>query len=142
MMPAVGFRWPEIMLMKVVLPAPLGPMTQRSSPLSSVKSTASLARRPSKRLVRPSVRSSSTIRSTPPPRHQTADGAGDAAAQIDDHQHEQDAECQLPVARDHRAQIVGQGGYQDSTEQRAEQRIAPADRDPDHDFGREQHAGE
>src|SRR5919106_6926024 len=98
MMPAVGLRWPEIMPMKVVLPAPFGPMMQRSSPLSSVKSTPSLARRPSKRLVRPSVRSSSAIASVPSPRrHQIADRAGDAAPKIDDHQHEQDAERQLPV---------------------------------------------
>src|SRR5918996_5680465 len=116
MMPAVGFRWPEIMLMKVVLPAPLGPMTQRSSPLSSVKSTASLARRPSKLLVRPSVRRSSAIRSAPSSRHQIADGAGDPAPKIDDHQHEQDAERQLPVAWHHGAQIVGQRGYQDAAE--------------------------
>ena len=35
--PAVGSTWPEIMLMKVVLPAPFGPITQRTSPLASVK---------------------------------------------------------------------------------------------------------
>src|SRR5262245_13479377 len=110
MMPAVGLRWPDIMLTNVVLPAPLGPMTQRSSPLSSVKSSRSLARRPSKRLVRPSVRSSSAIRSALwSGSDEIADRASDPAPKIDDHQHKQNAECQLPVARHDGAQIVGQG---------------------------------
>ena len=46
MSPALGRRWPEIMLMKVVLPAPFGPMMQRSSLLASWKSTWSVATRP------------------------------------------------------------------------------------------------
>ncbi len=46
MSPALGLRWPEIMLMKVVLPAPFGPMMQRSSLLASWKSTWSVATRP------------------------------------------------------------------------------------------------
>ena len=65
MRPAVGVRWPDIMLMKVVLPAPFGPITQRTSPVSSAKSTLSLATRPRNRLVRPSVRSSSITAALP-----------------------------------------------------------------------------
>ena len=73
---------------------------------------------------------------------QSGDRAGHAALQEQDHQHEQDAERELPVAGHDRAQIVRERGYEDAAEQRAEQGVAPADRDPHHDFGREQDAGE
>ena len=46
------------MLMKVVLPAPFGPMTERISPRASEKSMSALATRPWKRLPSPSTSSS------------------------------------------------------------------------------------
>ena len=60
-------------------------------------------------------------------REQAGDGACDTASQIDDHQHEQDAKRQLPVARHHRAQVVGKGSDEDTAEQCAEQRGATAE---------------
>src|SRR5207247_11171763 len=49
--PEVGLSRPVMQLTKVVLPAPLGPMTPRISPLPMVRSTPPTAARPPKRLV-------------------------------------------------------------------------------------------
>ena len=48
MSPEVGVTIPEIMLKKVVFPAPLGPMTETISPLSTWKSRSESALRPPK----------------------------------------------------------------------------------------------
>ncbi|CFP64971.1 Uncharacterised protein [Bordetella pertussis] len=48
---------PEIMLNRVVLPAPLGPMTDTISPGSTLKATSCTARRPPKVMPRPWISS-------------------------------------------------------------------------------------
>src|SRR3972149_3108422 len=142
--PAVGVWWPEIMLMKVVLPAPLGPMMQRISPASSEKSISLLATRPRKVFVSESVRSSSAIAGAPRcrPTGPPAERAGHAAAEEDDDRDEQRAEDERPIGRDQRAQIVGQERHADRREKGAQQARSPADRHPDHDLGGEQHAAQ
>ena len=124
------------MLMKVVLPAPFGPMMQRSSLLASWKSTWSVATRP-ETAWSASVRKSSAMLNPGAAREQAGDGAGDTASQIDDHQHEEDAKRQLPAARPRSGSW--KGSHEDTAEQCAEQRGATADPTPDHHFGREEH---
>src|SRR3546814_1836103 len=58
--PALGGRSPDSRLSKVVLPAPLGPITQWTSPARTARLTPSTAMRPPKRLVNPSVRSATS----------------------------------------------------------------------------------
>src|SRR4029434_9328394 len=52
-LPALGDKSPDTILIKVVLPAPLGPMTACSSPTSTSRDTLSTAARPPKFLVNP-----------------------------------------------------------------------------------------
>src|SRR5215813_6410880 len=64
--PRLGSSWPVSILKKVLLPAPLGPIRQRSSPSSSVKLTSRTARTPPKCMLRSRVCSSGAIIPTPP----------------------------------------------------------------------------
>src|SRR5579875_2211681 len=142
MRPEEGLRWPETMLIKVVFPAPFGPITQRTSPSCRVKSIASLAISPRKRLLKPSVRSSSATfrlhRASASEAHQRA---GDTAAERHNHNDEDQPDDQLPIFRRNRGEVVGQSRHPDSTEQGAEQRLAPADSNPNDNLRREQDAG-
>src|SRR5579862_8885204 len=52
MLPPVGFVFPQIRSSNVVFPAPLGPITTRSSSCSTEKSRLSTALKPSKETVR------------------------------------------------------------------------------------------
>ena len=80
--PAVGLRWPEIMLMKVVLPAPFGPMTQRSSPLASGNRSRRWRAGPGSAWSGPRCAAARPCALSPAAaREQAADRAGDAAPQ-------------------------------------------------------------
>src|SRR5262245_52888358 len=61
MRPAVGFSCPVRSLNSVLLPAPLGPMRQRSSRSASVKSTPRTASTPPKRIDSPTVSSTALL---------------------------------------------------------------------------------
>src|SRR5258706_8563397 len=88
--PESGRRLPASWLMKVVLPAPLGPMTAWVSPSSTSRSTPSVARSATKLLYRPST--SRRLFSIP-----AREYSGEAALEEDHRQHEQRTEDHLPV---------------------------------------------
>src|SRR3954467_9349875 len=85
MWPESGRRLPASWLMKVVLPAPFGPMIACVSPSRTARSMPSLARRAPKVFVR--ARTSSMA----------LKNAGEAALEEDDREHEQRPEHRLPV---------------------------------------------
>src|SRR5487761_2252313 len=96
--PASGCRSPESCPMKVVLPAPFGPITACVSPSSRSKSMLSLARSAPKDLHSP--RASRSASATAPSGQQ----AGQAARGGQTCEHEERAEDDLPVlgpAREH-----------------------------------------
>src|SRR5436190_20411234 len=84
--PESGSRLPASWLMKVVLPAPFGPMTACVSPSRTSKSMPSLARRAPKLFVRP--RTSSIV---------FAEHSGEAALEEDHRKNQQRTEDDLPV---------------------------------------------
>src|SRR2546421_5139105 len=84
--PASGRRLPASWLMKVVLPAPFGPITACVSPSATSKWMASLARSAPKFLVRPRASSIGFV-----------EHAGEAAAEENDREDEERAEDHLPV---------------------------------------------
>ena len=63
--PASGANDPAIMLNKVVLPAPFGPITAKISPGFTSRLTPSTASKPRKRLVTPSTLSKAVMASAP-----------------------------------------------------------------------------
>src|SRR5256714_13817659 len=85
MRPPSGRKSPASWLMKVVLPAPFGPMIACVSPSRTARSMPSLARRAPKVFV--SARTSSMA----------LKNAGEAALEEDDRQHEERPEHRLPV---------------------------------------------
>src|SRR3954471_3062905 len=84
--PESGRRFPASWLMKVVLPAPFGPITACVSPSRTSKSMPSLARSAPKLLLRPRTSSMRTL-----------EYAGEAALEEDHREHEQRPEDRLPV---------------------------------------------
>src|SRR5438874_2381688 len=86
MRPASGRSSPASWPMKVVLPAPLGPITACISPSRTSKSMPSLARRAPYLFVRPRTSSMRTL-----------EDAGQAALEENDGEHEERAEDRLPV---------------------------------------------
>src|SRR4029077_754296 len=90
MRPASGRSMPESCAMKVVLPAPFGPMTACVSPSATSKSMPSLARSAPKLL-----HSFSTVRRL----FMTEENACQAALEEDHRQHQQRPEHDLPVPR-------------------------------------------
>src|SRR3954451_13300231 len=91
MQPISGVNSPESWLIKVVLPAPLGPMMACSSPASIESVISSEARMPPNRLVTFSICSSGSA--TAQSRMQTVD----AAARVKDDREQQRAKDDLPV---------------------------------------------
>src|SRR2546423_5506519 len=85
MRPLSGRRSPASWLMKVVLPAPFGPMIACVSPSRTARSMRSLARSAPKLFVR--ARTSSMA----------LEDAGEATLEEDDRQHEERPEDRLPV---------------------------------------------
>src|SRR5688572_18971021 len=94
MLPESGCNSPETCLMKVVLPAPLGPITACVSPSRTSKSTPSVATRAPKvfLIFLVSRRMSVMVLAA-------RQKAGQAALGEQHHQHEDDAEVELPVFR-------------------------------------------
>src|SRR5688572_323002 len=86
MRPASGFRLPASWLMKVVLPAPFGPMTACVSPSSTLKSMPSVARSAPKFFTSPLTSSIGLV-----------EDAGQAAAEEDDGKDEQGPQDHHPV---------------------------------------------
>src|SRR5262245_40678398 len=86
--PPSGRRLPASWPMKVVLPAPFGPITAWVSPSLTSKSMPSVARSAPKLLTRPRTSSIGFGKD-----------ARQAAAEEDDREHEQRAEDHLPVLR-------------------------------------------
>src|SRR5258705_5793581 len=86
--PASGRRLPASWPMKVVLPAPFGPMMACVSPSRTSKSMPSVARSAPKVLTKFLTSSIGLV-----------EDAGEAAAEEDDRQHEQRPEDHLPVLR-------------------------------------------
>src|SRR5690349_10441474 len=84
--PASGSRLPASWLMKVVLPAPFGPITAWVSPSRTSKSMPSEARNAPKLFVRPRTSSIGLV-----------ENAREATAEEDHREHEQRAEDHLPV---------------------------------------------
>src|SRR5688572_29187312 len=87
--PASGCSSPEICLMKVVLPAPLGPITACVSPSRTSKSTPSVATSAPK--VLRSLRVSRRLFIFP------RQEAGQAAPREQHDEHEEDPQVELPV---------------------------------------------
>src|SRR5882762_4551208 len=160
--PWVGSSWPVSILKKVLLPAPFGPIRQRSSPSSSVKSTLRTARTPPKCMLRSRVcnrRSAIALlrrRRFEPlgraPAAQTQQRQAPIAKRRHDplrhqeHERDQDhPEDQGCIGEDLRppvraaARLVGaKRGAEpldaDAADHRTDQRAAAADQDPDDDL--------
>src|SRR5262247_1704495 len=84
--PESGRRFPASWLMKVVLPAPFGPITACVSPSATSKSMPSLARNAPNCFVSPRTSSIGLV-----------EHASQSALEEDDREHEQRAEHDLPV---------------------------------------------
>src|SRR6266700_4187669 len=127
MLPPCGARWPVSWLIKVVLPAPLGPMMACNSPRPTSRQTWSVAMIPPKRRTRLSTRSrgSATIE----PSEQTHDAA--APEQHDEEQ--QGPHDQRPIFGDLRQQLFQQE-IDDGADHRAEQGAHAAEYDHHHEI--------
>src|SRR5262252_9680716 len=137
--PASGTSSPVSWPIKVVLPAPFGPMIACSSPRSTASEMRSEATTPPNRLVNPSISSSGsamvgsgdesgaarTVRNGRP-----LEQAGDAAARKQHDQQQQGAENDLPVLGD-AGQELFQHQQADGAEQRAERGAHAAEHDHD-----------
>src|SRR5512138_1480314 len=84
--PESGLRFPASWLMKVVLPAPFGPITACVSPSATSKSMPSLARSAPNCFVSPRTSSIGLV-----------EHAGEAALEENHREHQQRAEHHLPV---------------------------------------------
>src|SRR5207302_5630459 len=117
--PESGLSSPESWPIRVVLPAPLGPITAWISPGATDSETPPVATRPPKRLVRPAVSSSASA--TAPPR-----GRKEAVKPGLREQHDQDqerSEHRLPMlgqARQHAFEHQVHRGAEHRPDQRAE----------------------
>src|SRR5216683_1993786 len=160
--PWVGSSWPVSILKKVLLPAPFGPIRQRSSPSSKLKSTLRTARTPPKCMLRSRVCNSGSAiallrrRRFEPlgraPAAQTQQRQAPVAERRHDplrhqeHERDQDhPEDQGRIGEDLRppvraaARLVGaKRGAEpldaDAADHRTDQRAAAADQDPDDDL--------
>ena len=109
--PEVGAKKPLIRLKKVVLPAPFGPITARSSPGSTVIDTSRTATRLPKRLADVlDLEQAHAVASAP-------DEAEQAAREEQHDQHEQHADERHPVDGDAR-HVILQHDEDDGAEQR------------------------
>src|SRR5690606_19805147 len=109
MLPLVGGRSPESRLVRVDLPAPLGPMTAWMVPRHSSSDTSCTAARPPKRLVRFLAESRTSGIAGPWLAAQDAfDRAEQAARRECHHEHDEQAHPQLPVLADPEVADVGQ----------------------------------
>src|SRR5882724_13181667 len=160
--PWVGSSWPVSILKKVLLPAPFGPLRQRSSPSSKLKSTLRTARTPPKCMLRSRVCNSGSAIALLRRRRFKALGRAPAAQaqqrqapvaerrhdplRHQEHERDQDrSEDQGRVGKDLRppiraaARLIGaERGVEpldaDTADDRTDQRAAAADQDPDDDL--------
>src|ERR671929_1191999 len=119
MLPASELNSPASCPIKVVLPAPFGPITACSSlaPTSSVIASAAMI--PPKRFDRPSTASSASLTGCP------RDESVEAAAREQHDQQQQRPEDDLPVLGDARERLL-EHQQRDGPEQRPEQRAHAA----------------
>src|SRR3989449_11387566 len=87
-------RAPDTQLMSVVLPEPFGPIRPNRSPALTWSVTRSSARKPPKRLVRPSTSSSVVAMSPTSPSSEPPRQARDPLGRQHDEQHEHHADDQ------------------------------------------------
>src|SRR4029079_7980442 len=99
-------NWPLSCAIKVVLPAPLGPMMACSSPRGTSSVMASLATMPPNRFDNPSICSSGSA--TFEPRVETWQQDVDAAAREQHDQQQQGPEDDLPIFGDAREYLFEQ----------------------------------
>src|SRR5262245_45824557 len=95
MRPASGWTRPEISLISVVLPAPLGPITACSSPSRTSRVTSSVTTRPPKLLRSASMRSAGSA-TAPAPEHR-GNEAQQPPAREENNEDEQRPEDRLPM---------------------------------------------
>src|SRR3954465_2561266 len=105
MRPASGAIRPEIWLIKVVLPAPFGPITACSSPAITSSVTSSVTRRPPKFLDRFSMRSIGSATDHSP---QLPSDADHPATREHRDEHQQRPEDHLPVLGDAGEPFLGE----------------------------------
>src|SRR5487761_2130774 len=101
MLPLLALSMPVMTLNRVVLPAPLGPITEAISPARTSRSTLSRATTPPKRLPTPDSRSSiSATATTDKTLQQTIQGRihKSLPAHQQDH-HQEGTECRQPPVR-------------------------------------------
>src|ERR1700742_4035278 len=132
MRPASGASNPEIWLIKVVLPAPFGPMTACSSPGITSKVTSSVTRRPPKFLERFSVRSTGSA--TEHPLQPLRDADQPARREYGD-QDQQRPEDHLPVLGPARQPLLGEQ-KRGRADDRAVERADAAEDHHDQQFAR------
>src|ERR671931_935181 len=116
MRPASGRRSPASWLMKVVLPAPFGPMMACVSPSRTSRSMRSLARSAPKCFVSSRTSSIGLVQD-----------AGEAAAEEDHRKHEQRAEDDLPMLRPAREQVLEEQQHKRAQYRPSSTRHAPQD---------------
>ena len=135
MRPPLGASAPLIRLTKVLLPAPLGPMTPSDSPERTSRSTPSTAATPPKRRLKVSTRSAARFSHCALPRLQAPrPAAGDQAPdalrrQPDDQQQEQSGDGVVQFGQ------IAQQLAQRDVDQRAQQRPAARGDAADDDHG-------
>src|SRR5258705_4136378 len=91
MRPASGLSSPLSWPIKVVLPAPFGPMTAWSSPVGTASVISSDASTPPKRLLKPSISRRASVTA------QSLQQAVDPTTREEDNEQEQRAQHDLPV---------------------------------------------
>src|SRR3990172_5373588 len=132
--PDVGGNNPVIRLKKVVLPAPLGPMTARRSPASRAKSTPSTGLRQPKFLLRPAVFRSSPSRlmgRNPSGHPEIPDHARDPLGHRQDHEDDKRPDDDL-VVFEPGTHVVREGDDQPGPDDGAHQAPGAAQEGPNH----------
>src|SRR6266849_9518950 len=145
MRPDVGVSCPVSRLKNVVLPAPLGPITECRAPSWTSRVTALTAVRAPKALVSPSALRSGIGPNggRPPPRRAPRPEARPrlhhAAAEEQHHDHERDPEEQGP-ALPHHADRLREPDEHEAADDRSVERARPTDERGEHDVARKDEA--
>src|SRR4029453_3836856 len=149
--PAVGLTCPVTSLNSVLLPAPLGPMRQRSSRSPSVKSTPRTASTPPKLTDSPTVWRTAALMGggrgagrAEAARAQPAERGDDPPRDQEHESPEGDAENQVGFGPVLAAGLGGEVLHDQATDDGTDQRAEAADDDPDDDLrrhGQAEHVG-
>src|SRR5688572_26209204 len=126
--PLSGIRWPASWLMKVVLPAPFGPITAWVSPERTSRLMPSLARSAPKDFLSSETASSGSVTAS-------LENAGQAALEEKHREHQQRPEVDLPVLGPVRQQVLDQQ-QREGPEQRPGARSHAAEDHHEHDLAR------